>query len=115
MKNILKIFIIGIVIINLISIYAIALNTGPYNPFNGSVSGTSNVAMIGRKVVFVFQVIGSFCAVGILGWIGIQYMISSPSEKAELKERMVPYIVCAVCVFAIIPILQILYNIAQRF
>ncbi|MBE5821537.1 MAG: hypothetical protein E7311_02990 [Clostridiales bacterium] len=107
MSKILRILIVSIVLLNIAFISVFAFNVGAYEPTDPL---DGDLAAIGGKIIYVFQRVGTFFAVGVLTYIGIQFMIASPSEKADIKGRAVPYLVGAVMVFAIVNLLQIVYN-----
>lgn len=110
MKKVIKILTISIIILNLIVISVLAFNTSSYQPSGGM---PDRLSTIGGRIIYVVQRVGTYFAVGVLAFIGIQYMLASPSEKADIKGHAVPYLVGAVMVFAIVNLLQIVYNIVN--
>ena len=96
MKKIIMILTISTILLNVLFITVFAFNTGVFD-----ISGMGmdpDVAVIGGKIIYVFQRVGTYFAVGVLAFIGIQYMLASPSEKADIKGRAVPYLVGAIMV-----------------
>lgn len=59
-----------------------------------SLRDTSNTVF---SIVFY---IGIALSVGVGGVMGIQLMLASAEEKAKLKERLVPYIIGCIVIFA---------------
>ena len=113
MKKIIKLLIVSIVLLNIIVISSYAFNPDPFKP-SSDWGDLGDLGTIGGKIIYVFQRVGSYFALGILAYIGIQYMIASPSEKADIKGRAVPYLVGAVMIFSIVNLLQIVYNVLNN-
>lgn len=66
---------------------------------------------VGSPVIAALQVIAGIVSVGMLALLGIRYMLESPDGRAEIKSKLIPYLIGAVMAFAIIPVLSILYEI----
>lgn len=111
MKKMLIIILCITFCIVLSSTTVLGINTSLYNPSGGQVP--SELASIGGKIIGVFQVIGTIFAIAMLLWLGIRLMVASPSERADIKSRAVPYIVGAVMLFSIVNLLKIVYDIMQ--
>ncbi len=107
MKKIFSIVTVLLIIFS-VACFANITDPGAYDP--GTTTPTE-ILGIGNKIVGAFQVFGTIFAVGTLALIGIRIMIASPSEKADLKGRLTPYIVGAVMLFSIVNLLQIIYEI----
>lgn len=117
MKKFLKVFIIIAIVLTIVltCVSVIAIETTKFNPKNYTdPGGEGEIRNIGSNIIFAFQAVGAFFATGILAYVGIQYMIASPSEKADIKGRMVPYIVGAMMVFSMTAILQIAKTIMDK-
>ena len=65
----------------------------------------------GGKVAGIVQIVGTAVSVGALIIIGIRYVISSAEEKAEYKERMIPFVIGAALLFGASNIIKIIYNL----
>lgn len=61
-------------------------------------------------VLGVIQVVGSFVAMIMLIYIGIMYMKESPAGKAETKQRLYPYFIGAILLFAGSNLFQVVVN-----
>lgn len=64
----------------------------------------------GGKIAGIIQIIGTMVSVGTIMIIGIRYVGASADEKAEYKERMIPYFIGAVLLFGASNIVNIIYN-----
>lgn len=65
---------------------------------------------LGGKVLGAIQVVGIGIAVIMLIAIAVRYITASVQEKAQLKERLVPYLIGAILLFAGSSILSIIAN-----
>ena len=111
MKKMLIIILCITFCIVLSSTTVLGINTSLYNPSGGEVPG--ELTGIGNAIIGIFQVIGTIFAVAMLLWLGIRLMVASPSERADIKSRAVPYVVGAVMLFSIVNLLKIVYDIMQ--
>lgn len=82
--------------------------------FKPSGSVPQNIVNYGNSIVGVFQVLGTIIAIGILTYIGIKLVTSAPSDKADIKSKMVPYIVGAIMIFSMPYLAQIIYLIVTN-
>ena len=111
MKKMLIIILCITFCIVLSSTTVLGINTSIYDPHGGTVP--SELTGIGNAIIGIFQVIGTIFAVAMLLWLGIRLMVASPSERADIKSRAVPYVVGAVMLFSIVNLLKIVYDIMQ--
>lgn len=77
---------------------------------NDSVTGS--VTNISGSIITIARVICAAVAVAMLAILGMKYMSSAPSEKADIKKHAVIYIVGAVIMFACTGILGIIQQFA---
>lgn len=77
------------------------------------VGGTTKLVSAGNKILGVIYAVGIVASIGILCVIGIRYMMASPSEKADLKSRAMPFVIGAVIMFCAVNILQIVAKMAE--
>lgn len=77
------------------------------------VSGASQIASFGGKLIGIIQTVGVVISVVILLVLGIKYMMGSAEEKAEYKKSMIPYLVGAILIFAASTIANIVYQFAN--
>lgn len=91
------------------------INASGFNPdaFNGATTPDMDgpFAAFGGRIIYLIQYVGYTIAVLVLLGIGIKYMMSSPSEKADLKGRLVPYVIGAVLLFGGVSIISLIYTI----
>lgn len=72
-----------------------------------------SVTDISGSIITIARVICAGVAVAMLCILGMKYMTSAPSEKADIKKHAVVYIVGAVVMFACTGILGIIQNFAS--
>ena len=101
---VLLIFILSFSIINIS--FAQVTDFNAYKP-----SADDTFKDVGSPVIAALQVIAGMVSVGMLALLGIRYMLESPDGRAEIKSKLIPYLIGAVMAFAIIPILNIMYRI----
>ena len=65
-----------------------------------------------QSAVTIAQVIGVGIAVIMLVVLAMKYMVSAPSERAEIKKHAVIYIIGAVVLFGAVGILEIIKGLA---
>ena len=73
-----------------------------------------NLATAGGKIVGVVQVVGTAVAVITLIIIGVKYMVSSPNDKAEMKSKMIPFVIGAVILFGASNLLSLVVNFVKE-
>ncbi len=67
------------------------------------------------NVIGVIQIVGTAVAVGASIYLGIRYVTSSVEDKAEIKKKMIPFVLGVVIFYAATGILQLLSNIGGWF
>jgi len=109
-------FIVSALIITLILIFPLTINAAQINPENYKSDGPNtadveSMYQFGGSVAGVIQIAGTIVSAGALIIIGIRYVVASAEEKAEYKERMLPYIIGAVLLFGASNIVNIAYKL----
>lgn len=104
MKKIKRPLILYIIMNILISNYAFA-TVGGLAVGNGV---DSEIVTMGNKFLGIAQIIGTGVATIMLVVLAIKYMVSSVSDKAEIKKHAAVYIVGAICIYAGVGIIQII-------
>lgn len=101
MKKVINILIIVILLIITLSNVCFAAELDAHM-FDGIYQGNANnkVTKIIGIILGAIQVVGGFVAVIMLIYIGIMYMKESPQGKAETKQRLYPYIIGIILLFA---------------
>lgn len=64
-------------------------------------------------IISLIRTLGIIISVGSLSFIGLKILLGSIEEKANYKQKMVPWIVGAVMVFAITVIPTTIYDITN--
>ena len=83
--------------------------------FEGNDStGTEKVSSTLGQVLYVVQVIGAGMAVIMLICLAIKFVVSAPSERAELKKHMIIYVLGAVLMFGASAISAMVRNFVQQ-
>ena len=115
MKKILKVLML---LMLLTIIFPLAINASGYqiNPENYHSDGPSTddvkgMYRFGGSVAGVIQIVGTIISVGTMMLLGIRYMLASADERAEYRERMLPYFIGAVLLFGASNIVKILFNL----
>lgn len=75
-------------------------------------SGNGKLVTAGNQIIGIVAVVGNIASVGILMYIGIRYMISSPDDRANLKTRALPYLIGAILTFAAVNVINLVANMA---
>ena len=75
--------------------------TPPDQKISDTISNTTNA------ILSTVQLVGTVVAVIMIMVIAIKYFSAAPGEKAELKKKLVVYVVGAVILFAATGIIQI--------
>ncbi len=76
--------------------------------FNGEDLPVDSVKNTIEEVLFVFQVVGMGVATIMLVALAIKFIVSSPSERAEIKRHLVIYVLGAILIFAASGIAEII-------
>ncbi len=106
----------------LINVFCIILFVFLYIPIivNATVAGVnvgnganSTVVNAGKNILGIAQIIGVGVASIMLIALAIKYIVSSPSDKAEIKKHAVVYIVGAIFIYAAAGILKIIQVFAE--
>lgn len=92
--------------------YAGDINPDDYKSIY-SIDGVSDLRTKTGKAISVVQIGGSAVSLVALIVIAIKYMTSSPNEKADLKTKMVPYVIGTIIFFAASNLVAIVIKFAQ--
>lgn len=82
-----------------------------YEPNSLQEEDVEGLESFGGRIAGVVQVIGTIVSVGTIMIIGIRYVLASADEKAEYRDRMIPYFIGAVLLFGASNIVNIIYKI----
>lgn len=76
-------------------------------------SGTSTLSNKTGQIINIVQIAGTGISVIALIVLGIKYILSSPNEKATVKEQLIPYVIGAIIFFAASNLVAIVIGFAQ--
>ncbi len=112
MKSIIRVMIIiSILFLNL----SLVVSANPFATYSNASVNSPELETMANKVIGIIQVIGTVISICVLLFIGMKFMLASPSEKADLKGALVPYIVGAVLLFASANIASIIYKFSKTY
>lgn len=111
MKKIIKVLSILIlfllILASFVNVYAEdPLNIGEFT--NKTTTATADVAKPLNAALTIIQIIGMTVAVVMLVVLAIKYMVSSVSDRAEIKKHAVVYVTGAVLMFGASGIVEII-------
>ena len=69
--------------------------------------GVDSLYDTGNIILGIFQYIGAGVAVIATLVLAIRYMYSSPNEKADIKSKLIPFIIGGVLVFGAVSLVKI--------
>ncbi len=114
-KIVISIFIIILLVVllplKINADYESQVPTDRYKSSGPSASDVKDMYQFGGRIAGVIQIVGTIVSAGALIIIGIKYVISSADEKAEYKERMLPYLIGAILLFGASNLVNIIYKI----
>lgn len=113
-RKIVKILAVVLIIMLLLQINSFA--TFRPNEINGdtTISNEEEITNVAGNVLGVIDFGGTVIAIAIITIIGIQYMKSSLEQKAQYKEKLIPYAIGCLLLFAAPKIAKLVYNIATK-
>ncbi len=104
--------ILSLVLILVVCFSVPALAVDP-SQFSGNTQGASGLNNLGNTIIGVLQVVATIVAIAVLLFVGIKFLLASPSEKANIKGMLIPYLIGAILIFATVPILQIIKGFTE--
>lgn len=110
MNKMFKVLSLVLVLVICFSLPVLAVDPGLIDP---NTSGTSGLNELGGKIIGVLQVVATIVAIAVLLFVGIKFLLASPSEKANIKGMLIPYLIGAILIFATVPILQIIRGFTE--
>lgn len=66
-------------------------------------------------IVGVVQIVGSMAAVLASIYLGIRYVLSATDEKAEIKKKLIPFVIGVIIFYGATGILQLIAEVAGWF
>lgn len=107
MKKVLVTIVMMLVVIFVISNVVFADSITNAMAGYENMGGNDAIGTIGGNILSVVQAIAISAAVIMIVVIGIKFMLAAPSEKAEVKKQLTPYIIGCVILFGTTTFLQI--------
>lgn len=98
-----------ILVINVNAMPPASLSSHITNP-----GGMTELETLGGKILGGINAVGYTVALGVLMYIGITIMIAAPSERAQVKSMMIPYVVGAIIAIASLSVVNIIARIAEK-
>ncbi len=115
-KKIIKILTIILMVFVLINInnftYAGEISTSDFSGIY-SKTGVSDLDKKTGKMLNVVQIGGTAVSLVALLILGMRYMLSSPNEKATIKEKLIPYVIGVIIFFAASNLVTIVMKFAM--
>ena len=120
-KIISSILIISVILIlfNFKATYATDITDGTsvISAMEGSSDMSSSDNSIGdiiNTVIGLLQVAGTGIAVVIVSFLGIKYLLASPSEKADTKKSILPIVIGCVLLFGAVNLMAAVSDFADK-
>lgn len=116
MKKVIKILTIILMVFALVNItnfvYAGEINTEEFAILY-SKDGVSDLDNKTGKILNIVQIGGTAVSLVALLILGMRYMLSSPNEKATIKEKLIPYVIGVIIFFAASNLVTIVMKFAM--
>lgn len=116
-KNIIKILTMILIVFMLANItslvYASDINPSDFAGIYTK-TGVSDLDNKTGKILNVVQIVGTSVSLVALLVLGMRYMLSSPNEKASIKEKLIPYVIGTIIFFAASNLVAIVIKFAQK-
>ncbi len=74
-------------------------------------TGTGRIARVLNAVIKLIQIAGTGISVLMVTMLGVKYMLSSSSEKAEIKKSMQPILIGCVLLFAAVNLVAVIASV----
>lgn len=120
-KIISSILIISVILIlfNFNATYATDITDGTsvISAMEGSSDMSSSENSIGdiiNTVIGLLQVAGTGIAVVVVSFLGIKYLLASPSEKADTKKSILPIVIGCVLLFGAVNLMAAVSDFADK-
>lgn len=83
-------------------------------PNNLKVSdGTNTLYKLGNSIVGIIQYVAVGVSIVATLLLAIRYMYSAPDDRAEIKKKLIPFIIGGVLVFGAVQLVKLAENIAN--
>ena len=118
-RKIPKIMIIFFLIIFLLTSNVFAdkpqspVNPNLYNKAGWGIKDGNMIEKVASITYYLVTIAGTAVAVIYLLMLGVQYMTSATGEKAQIKEKLIPYVIGVVIFFGANVLIQILLKMSN--
>ena len=75
--------------------------------FGGAQNGVDTLYSLGNTILGIIQYVAAGVAVIATLVLAIKYMYSAPSEKADVKSKLIPYVIGGVLIFGAVSLVRI--------
>ena len=104
--------VLGLVLI-LVVCFSLPAFAGALDWVDPSTGDISQMQHLGNRIIGILQFIAIIVAIAVLLFVGIKFLLASPSEKAGIKGMLIPYVIGAIIIFAAVPILEIIESFTK--
>ena len=105
--------VLGLVLILVVCFSLPAFASGALDWVKPSTGDISQMQHLGNRIIGILQFIAIIVAIAVLLFVGIKFLLASPSEKAGIKGMLIPYVIGAIIIFAAVPILEIIESFTK--
>ena len=102
-----------------LSIFLLLITATPC--FASPIEGITQPTIVGTLaddiggIVGIIQIVGTAVAVAASIYLGIRYIMSSVNEKADIKKKMIPFVIGLIIFYGATGILQLIANVGNWF
>lgn len=75
--------------------------------FGGAGNGVDTLYKLGNTILGIIQYVAAGVAVIATLILAIKYMYSAPGEKAEVKSKLIPYVIGGVLIFGAVSLVRV--------
>lgn len=112
-KKIINLLFLFIVLLGMYSnVFADDINTGDYTDIYNP-GGTGGLNTMGGKILGLVQAIGTSVSVIMIVVIAIRYFVSAPDQKADVKSKLIPFLIGAILLFGASNLLSLLVTVVR--
>ena len=102
-----------IFLLTLISTTCLAVDTGDYKDVGDVLGGGNFITNTANAVFRAVQIAGVAVSVIYISILGMKYMTSSIDDRADIKKRLVPFVIGAAIFFGVTFIMELIIDIAS--
>ena len=114
-KKICLIFILSVIMIALMNNFSFAVDTGAYKGVGATLGGGDMISKAGGYVFNAVRIVGAGIAVIYITILSIKYMTSAVDGKADIKKKLIPFVIGAALVFGVTYVIELIFDISTWF